>query len=170
MQATIALLENQNRKITFSVRIIFEVNYSSIKRNLFKILLNQTEIRLYLPFSEWFGTKRTAVWFQLNRKMVNTIWFQFDLIRFRKNVSLCSCLRNIFEISLNQTEIRLYLPFFYWFGTKWTSVWFLIIRKMVNTIWFRFDSIRFRKYFSVCINVCDKLVVLGLPKLVNVFV
>ena len=26
-------------------------------------LINQTEIRLYLPFSDWFGTKRMAVWF-----------------------------------------------------------------------------------------------------------
>ena len=25
------------------------------QRNLFKILLNQTEIRLYLPYSDWFG-------------------------------------------------------------------------------------------------------------------
>ena len=41
--------------------------------NLFKILLNQTEIRLYLTFSDWFGTKRTSVWFQINRNMVNSI-------------------------------------------------------------------------------------------------
>ena len=26
------------------------------QRNLFEILSNQTEIRLYLPFSDWFGT------------------------------------------------------------------------------------------------------------------
>ena len=36
-------------------------------------------IRLY-----WFRTKRTSVCFQINRKMVIIIWFQFDLIRFLK--------------------------------------------------------------------------------------
>ena len=54
-----------------------------------EILLNQTEIRLYLPFSDWFGTKQTYVWFQINRRMINTIWFRFYLIRFRKNFSVC---------------------------------------------------------------------------------
>ena len=54
-----------------------------------EILLNQTEIRLYLSFSNWFGTKRTSVWFQINQKMVNTIWFRFDLIIFRKDFSVC---------------------------------------------------------------------------------
>ena len=52
------------------------------QRSLFEILLNQTEIRLYLPCTNWFGTKRTSVWFQINKIMVNTIWFRFDLIRF----------------------------------------------------------------------------------------
>ena len=58
--------------------------------NIFEILWNQTEIRLYLPFSEWFGIKRTSVWFQMNRKMVNTIWFRFDFLRFRKDLSVCN--------------------------------------------------------------------------------
>ena len=51
------------------------------QRNIFKILSNQPEIRLYLPFSDWFGIKRTSVWFKINRKMTNTIWFRVDLIR-----------------------------------------------------------------------------------------
>ena len=55
----------------------------------FELLLNQTEIRLYLPFSDWFKTKQASVWFEINRKMVNKIWFQFDLIRFRKDFSVC---------------------------------------------------------------------------------
>jgi len=63
---------------------------SYTQRNLFEILLNQTEIRLYSPFSDWFGTKRISVWFQINRKIVNTIWFQFDLTRFGKDFSVCS--------------------------------------------------------------------------------
>ena len=39
----------------------FEGLYS--QRNIFGILLKQPEIRLYLQFSDWFGTKRTSVWF-----------------------------------------------------------------------------------------------------------
>jgi len=53
-----------------------------IQRNIFEILWNHTEIRLYLPFSNWFGTDRTSGRFQINRCMVNTIWFQFDLTIF----------------------------------------------------------------------------------------
>ena len=43
------------------------------QRIFYEILLNRTEIRLYLPFPDWFGTKRTSVWFKINLKMVNTI-------------------------------------------------------------------------------------------------
>ena len=64
------------------------------QRNIFEILLNQTKIRLYLPRSDWFGTNRTSVWFQINRKMVNTLWFRFDLISFRKDFSVCISHRN----------------------------------------------------------------------------
>ena len=59
-------------------------------RNLSEILLNQTQIRLTLPFYGWFVIKRTSVWFQINREMVNTIWFQFDFIRFWKDFSVCT--------------------------------------------------------------------------------
>ena len=34
------------------------------QRNLFEILFNQTEIRLHLPLSDRFETKRTTVWFR----------------------------------------------------------------------------------------------------------
>ena len=57
-----------------------------------EILSNQTEIRLYLPFSDRFGSKRTSVWIQINRKMMNTIWFRVDFLRFRKNSSVCNIL------------------------------------------------------------------------------
>ena len=45
------------------------------QRNFSEILLNQPKIRLYLPFSDRFWTKRTSVWFQINRSMVNTITY-----------------------------------------------------------------------------------------------
>ena len=44
---------------------------------------------MYLPFYDWFWTKRTYVWFKINRKMINTIWFRYDLSRFRKYFSVC---------------------------------------------------------------------------------
>ena len=40
-------------------------------------------------FPDWFGSKQTSVWIQINRKMVNTIWFRVDLIRFQKDFSVC---------------------------------------------------------------------------------
>ena len=64
--------------------------YMYSQRKLLEILLNQTEIKLYIPFSDWFGTKRTSVWFQIIRKIVYTIWFQFDSSRFRKDFSVCT--------------------------------------------------------------------------------
>ena len=56
-----------------------------------EILLNKTEIRLYLPFWDWFGSKRTSVWIQINMKIVNTIWFRVDFFKISKNI-LCVCL------------------------------------------------------------------------------
>ena len=67
----------------FSWRYTLYVNDSA--GFFLEILLNQPEIRLYLPFSDWFRIKRTSVWFQINRTMENTIWFRFDLIRFGKD-------------------------------------------------------------------------------------
>ena len=71
------------------------------QRNIFEILLNQPEIRLYIPFFDWFGSKRTSVWFQINGKMVYIIWFRVDLIRFRKYFSVCTfacCVGAVFSL------------------------------------------------------------------------
>ena len=65
--------------MTLASFLFNEPNIASAHR---QILLNQTEIRLYLPLSDWLGTKRTSVWFQINRKMVNTSWFNKVLKRF----------------------------------------------------------------------------------------
>ena len=53
------------------------------------ILLNMIVEKLYLSFSNWFENKRNAIWFQINRKMINKIWFRLDLTRFRKDFSVC---------------------------------------------------------------------------------
>ena len=80
------------------------------QRIFFEILLNQSEMRLYLPFSDWFGFKQTSVWIQIIRKMVNTISFRVDLIIFRKkfsvrndcngNIPICISIRTFFHIYL----------------------------------------------------------------------
>ena len=64
----------------------FNLDVICTQRNIFEILLNQAAIRLYVPFPDWLGSKRTSVWFQINRKMENTIWFRIDSIR---KISLC---------------------------------------------------------------------------------
>ena len=130
--------------------------------------------------------------------MVNTIWFRFQLIRFRKRF-LCVC-----HASLKNNSDQTYSCPSDWrlsasWGINWRPPWsapyhhsllwhwgvsgenligllwnglksnciyhfpnwfrtangrcpfvFQINRKMVNTIWFQFDLIQFRKYFSVC--------------------
>ena len=59
------------------------------QRNLFGILLNQTEIRLYISFSGWFGAKRLSVWFQINQKIAYTFRFRFDSIIIQKHIPVC---------------------------------------------------------------------------------
>ena len=45
---------------------------------------------VFLPCTDWFGIKRTlSLRFQINLKMVNTIWFRFDLARFWTHFSVC---------------------------------------------------------------------------------
>ena len=48
-------------------------------RNLIKLKQNQIVFIIFRLI--W------NVWFQINRKMINTIWFRNDLIRFRKHMS-----------------------------------------------------------------------------------
>ena len=74
----------------------------------FETLLNQSEIRLYLTFSDWFGTKRIYIWFKINRKVVNTIWFRVDIKRFRKDFSVCGW------------ELMMFWSFFHW--QIWTVI------------------------------------------------
>ena len=73
--------------------------YLYTQRNLFEFLVNQTEIRMYLPSSDWFRTKRNSLWCQMNRKVVNMIWFRFDLTRFWKDFSLRVSQRREIHIS-----------------------------------------------------------------------
>ena len=56
------------------IRYLILSRYTEIY--LLLLLVKSTGIKFYLPFSDWYGTTRISVWFQINRKMVNTIWFQ----------------------------------------------------------------------------------------------
>ena len=73
------------------------------QKNLFEILLNQPDIRFYLPFSDWYGTKRTSVWFQINWKTINTIWFRVDLIRF---LCVYSAAERLAYLSMLESQLR----------------------------------------------------------------
>ena len=55
------------------VTIPYGDSIACAQRIFFEILLDQNEIRLYLQFSDQFGTKRTSYWFQINQNMVHTI-------------------------------------------------------------------------------------------------
>ena len=55
-------------------------------RNLIKLTRNQIVFTIFRLI--WHQTDVCLV-FQINRKMVNTIWFLFNLIRFRKVFSVC---------------------------------------------------------------------------------
>ena len=59
------------------------------QRNRLLILVRSPETRLYWLFSEFIWRHTESVWLQINRKMVNTIWFRFDLMRFGKYFFVC---------------------------------------------------------------------------------
>ena len=78
--------------------------------NIFWILLNEPEIRLYLPFFDWFGTKRTSVWFQNQSENVkyNLTWVWFNKIW---KILLCSLVPS--SLRTEGTASLLYLPLHY---------------------------------------------------------
>ena len=91
-----------------------------IQRKLFGILLIQTEIRLWLPFSYWFGSKRMSVWIQINRKRVNTIWFRVDLTRFQKVFSVLLLLGSTWvRIAYVGFHVSTNLRAYFW--TNWAN-------------------------------------------------
>ena len=73
------------------------VNYNIVYHSLLIIYKHCIDLKLRwaaIPTS-WKLLKKfalvgsqTPVWFQINRCMVNTIWFRFDSIRFRKDFSV----------------------------------------------------------------------------------
>ena len=54
--------------------------------------MQSNRIRFYLPFSDWYGTANRQCPFavpQINRCMINTIWFRLDQTRFGLDFSVC---------------------------------------------------------------------------------
>ena len=83
------LVHNQNkivRTITYCFKLKeARISTSACTQKSFRNHIKKTEIRLYLPFYDWFEIKRMSVWIQINRKMVNTICFRVALIILRKD-------------------------------------------------------------------------------------
>ena len=65
------------------------INFHTITEKSFRNLIKST--RNPIVFTKW--TKLLFAWFQVNRKMINTIWFRFDLIRkdFSEFISIIRC-------------------------------------------------------------------------------
>ena len=70
----------------------------SIDGTHIEILLNQAEIRLYLPCTDWFGTANGPSSFAVRNRSVHgkysliLVWFNkisFDLMQFGKDFSVC---------------------------------------------------------------------------------
>ena len=90
----------------------------------FPNLIESTRNQIVFTIFDWFGTKRTSDWFQTNRKMINTIWFRVDSIRFGKYFSVCTA-GNISK--LNRSPVResrnhIILP------TKYYTHWLLFLK------------------------------------------
>ena len=114
-------------------------------------------------FLDWFSTKRKCIW--STNQSLKSVNYNPNSVRSNKIQKRFLCeeksraksqrkfrgkytQRNLIKSNRNQIVFTISD----WFGTKWTSVWLQIKRKMVNRIWFRVDLIRFRKKFSVCMG------------------
>ena len=63
-------------------------------RNLIKSTRNQIVFTIF-----------QLIWNHINRRMVNTIWFRVDLIRFRKYFSACRETRLISRVAVRETNV-----------------------------------------------------------------
>ena len=83
--------------------------YACTQRNLFEILLNQTEIRLYLSCTDWFGTKR-SVRLVPNKSMrgkynIISVWFNKISKRFP-----CVCLTILRQVRMKGVPALVHRP------------------------------------------------------------
>ena len=89
------LINNNELTINFISKvdeITSKVWQKNQKENPLFNLNELTEFKLYLPLSDWYVTKWNFICFQINRKLVYTIWFQF----LRPEVDVwCACLTHL---------------------------------------------------------------------------
>ena len=81
-------------------------------RNLIKSNWNQIVFIMHDLFHDYhdlFWSERTSVWFQIIGKIANPIWFQLDLIRFRKDLSVCRICLSCWTISFYSNYLNLIL-------------------------------------------------------------
>ena len=78
-------------------RNLVKSDRSQIVFTIFRLICNSKRTPIFTIFRLIWNSKRT---FPINRKMVNTIWFRFQLTRFQKVFSLC-CTHKHGEIDFN---------------------------------------------------------------------
>ena len=61
--------------------------YSPVNTQKFYLIKSKSDCICHFPI-DLEPSGRTFVWLKINRKLVNTIWFRFDLISFRKDFSV----------------------------------------------------------------------------------
>ena len=49
---------------------------------------------MYIPFLDWFWTKRNSIWFKITRRMVYTIWFRLVYQESEVDFPVCTCIKN----------------------------------------------------------------------------
>ena len=79
------------------------------QRNILEIILN-----IIKPFSDWFKMKRMSIWFQINRKMVNTIWFRLNQ-KDSEKISLCVYKAYVMSGSMCKDIRVVYMYIYIWF-------------------------------------------------------
>ena len=67
----------------------------------------KSDCTYHIPI-DWFGSKRKSISIQIN--MVSTIWFRVDLIRFRKDLSVCTSRLEKVASAVPDTSISMGTP------------------------------------------------------------
>ena len=125
-------------------------------------LVKLSQVGLCLPFSGWFGAKRTPVWVQIDRRMVYPIWFWFVLMGFRRNFS---CVRKLPKFlcvyKLPQFPPQIFYCVLNFFKIFYQTVYFIDTREVYIRImrtWCSYVTWSLDLYDSclgLCLPFCD---------------
>ena len=103
-------------------------------------------MRLYLPFSDWFGTKQMSVWFQINLKMVRTIWFRFELIRFGEYLPALGITQYVTDGRLKMSPRSSQIFCLDWKAAIAVQYWWSLMFPGLSGIW---NTRRNRLFFTI---------------------